>query len=74
MLTIAPSIDQLILDRLAQGETRLLSLIVAIRRAQAPYKGIKGDLSATVKSALRKLISRNIVADDDGVYSLLTAR
>ncbi len=71
MLTVAPSIDQLILDRLAQGEIRLLSLIVAIRRAQAPYKEMKGDLSAAAKSALRNLINRNIVADNDGVYSLL---
>jgi hypothetical protein len=71
MSTIIMPIEQLILDQLANGEMRLLSLVVAIRRTQGRFQGMKGDLSATVKSGLRHLINRNVVADADGMYSLL---
>ncbi len=70
MSTISLPIEQLILDQLARGEMRLLTLVVAIRKTQGRFEGMKGDLSATVKSALRKLISRNVVADVDGMYLL----
>jgi len=74
MSTVAMPIERLILDQLARGEMRLLALIVAIRRTQGRFEGIKCDLPATVKSALRKLISRNVIADVDGVYSLSPSR
>ena len=70
MSTVTMPIEKLILDQLARGEMRLLSLVVAIRRTQGRFEGMKGDLSATVKSAMRHLINRNVVADADGVYSL----
>jgi len=70
MSIVVLPIEKLILDQLARGEMRLLSLVVAIRRNQGRFEGMKGDLSATVKSGLRKLINRNVVADADGVYSL----
>ena len=70
MSTAAMPIEKLILDQLAHGEMRLLSLVVAIRRSQGRFEGMKGDLSASVKSSLRKLISRSIVADVDGMYLL----
>jgi hypothetical protein len=70
MSTVTMPIEKLILDQLAHGEMRLLTMVVAIRRTQGRFEGMKGDLSATVKSALRKLINRNVVADADGVYSL----
>ena len=70
MSTVTMPIEKLILDQLARGEMRLLSLVVAIRRTQGRFEGMKGDLSATVKSGLRHLINRNVVADVDGVYLL----
>lgn len=70
MSTVTTPIEKLILDQLALGEMRLLSLVVAIRRNQGRFEGMKGDLSATVKSGLRHLINRNVIADIDGIYSL----
>jgi hypothetical protein len=70
MSTVAMPIEKLILDQLAHGEMRLLSLVVAIRRTQGRFEGMKGDLSATVKSGLRKLINQNVIAEADGVYPL----
>jgi hypothetical protein len=70
MSTVAMPIEQLILDQLAHGEMRLLTLVVAIRKTQGRFEGMKGDLSATVKSGLRNLISRKVVADVDGMYLL----
>jgi hypothetical protein len=63
-------ISELILDQLAQGEKRLLVLVVAIRKSLNDSEGIKGDLPTAVKSALRKLIASNKVVDGEGVYSL----
>jgi hypothetical protein len=63
-------ISDMILSQLARGERRLLSLVVAIRGGLNESGAVKGDLSATVKSALRKLIASGAVLDVDGVYSL----
>ncbi len=65
-------ISQLILDELAHGEMRLLVLVVAIRKGLDRSEGIKGDLSAAVKSALRKLVAAKAVTDVEGVYGLAT--
>jgi hypothetical protein len=70
MSIVVMPIEKLILDQLAHGEMRLLSLVVAIRRTQGRFEGMKGDLSTTVKSGLRKLINRNVIAEADGVYLL----
>jgi len=66
----ASQIHQLILDQLALGERRVLSLVVAIGRVLSRSGGAKGDLTAMVKSALRTLVSAQVVVDVDGLYSL----
>ena len=58
----------MILAQLAGGEKGLLRLVVAVRKNLGRFE--KGDLSAIVESALRKLIASNAVVDDDGIYSL----
>jgi hypothetical protein len=63
------TLNQLILNKLAMGEMRLLVLVVNIRKSLGPCT-IRGDLSAKVRSALRRLIALKCVVDSDGVYSL----
>ena len=63
-------IGSLILAQLAGGEMRVLSLIVAIRKALSRAETGKGDLPAMVKSALRNLVAAKEVVDVDGVYSI----
>jgi len=70
----ANQIHQLILDQLALGERRVLSLVVAIGRVLSRSGGAKGDLTAMVKSALRTLVSTQMVVDVDGMYSLAPRR
>ena len=62
--------DQLILRQLAHGEMRLLSLVVAVRKALGRFESVKGDLPEMVKAALRKLVSAKLVIEVDGVYAL----
>jgi len=64
------TLRRLILDQLGHGEMRLLTLLVAIRKTFGPPAYFKGDLSAVVKSALRKLEASKIVVNTDGVYTL----
>ncbi|CAN5456311.1 hypothetical protein BH09PLA1_BH09PLA1_14740 [soil metagenome] len=66
-------INQLILEQLADGERRVLSLVVAIRKTLTRAEAGKGDLTAMVKSALRKLVAARAVVDVDGMYSLAPA-
>ena len=66
----ADQINSLIVNELAAGEKGVLSLIVALRRTLGRSEQIKGDLSHTVKVALRKLVASRTVVDDDGRYSL----
>lgn len=49
---------------------RVLSLTVAIRKGLGTTDGIKGDLSTTVKSALRNLVASKAVVDNEGTYAL----
>ena len=49
---------------------RLLTLLVAIRKTFGPPAHFKGDLSAVVKAALRKLEVARLVLNTDGVYTL----
>jgi hypothetical protein len=64
------TLRRLILDQLAHGEMRLLTLLVAIRKTFGPPAHFKGDLSAVVKAALRKLEASKMVVNTDGVYTL----
>ncbi len=70
MVTPSTSITPLILEKLAEGEKRSLTLVVSIRRSLGRSAFLKGDLSAVVNSALRKLIATKKVIEVDGVYSL----
>lgn len=63
-------IQSLIVEQLAAREMRVLSLVVALRRTLGRSANLKGDLSATVKSALNRLVASKAVVDDDGTYSL----
>jgi len=65
----ADQIAELIVERLGAGGASQLILLVAVRKAlnTTPFKG---DLSAAVTSALRRLVDAGSVRQDDGVYSL----
>jgi hypothetical protein len=63
-------INQLVLDQLARGEMRLLTLVVAVRKALGATAFYKGDLSAAVSAVLRKLVCSKTVTDNQGVFSL----
>jgi len=67
-------IDEMILAQLAGGDRRILSLVVSIRNVLNRSGSVKGDLSAMVKSALRKLVAAGQVVDVDGVYSLTSVK
>ena len=67
------AIQALILEQLAAREMEILSLVVAIRKALSRSENIKGDLSAIVKAALKRLVAAKEVVDDDGRYSLSPA-
>ncbi|MBC8107331.1 MAG: hypothetical protein H7Z14_12130 [Anaerolineae bacterium] len=66
----ASRINELILSQLAVGEKQVLSLVVAVRKALSRSEAAKGDLTAMVKSALRRLVASKEVIDVDGMYSL----
>jgi hypothetical protein len=74
MRTTSVEISQLVLDQLSRGEMRLLVLVVGVRKALDVKKYFKGDLSAAVSTALRKLVLLKSVVDDDGAFSLAPAR
>ncbi len=74
MAIVNSRINQLILDELARRERRVLSLVVAIRKDLQPAGVVKGDLTAIVKSALRGLVAERTVIDEDGLYSLSSAK
>lgn len=63
-------ITSLIIRELASGEKGALSLVVAVRRMLGRSENIKGDLSHTVKCALRQLVASEAVVDMDGLFSL----
>jgi len=64
-------INSLIINQLAGGEKRVLSLVVAVRNALGASS--KGDISGMVKSALRKLVASGAITDADGMYGLSPA-
>jgi hypothetical protein len=59
--------SQIIMDTLAAGERRELSLIVAIRNVSRTFKG---DLASLTRSSLRKLVASGALVESDGMYSL----
>ena len=63
-------IEQIILQELAAHEMRLLTLIVAVRKAVTASTAVKGDLSALVQSSVQRLVTAKVVVDQDGVFSL----
>jgi hypothetical protein len=65
---------QIILDTLAVGERRELSIVVAIRNVLNRSGTIKGDLTSLTKSGLRKLVASGTIVERDGVYSLSRLR
>jgi hypothetical protein len=73
MPNYASRISQLILDQLAVGERRVLSLIVVIGKVLSRTETVEGDLTAMVKSALRTLVEARAIVDADGLYSLAPA-
>lgn len=63
-------INERILEQLSRRELRLLSLVVAIRKDFGAMEGFKGDLTESVKSALRRLVTARVVVDVEGLYAL----
>jgi hypothetical protein len=63
-------ISRIILDLLAERESRLLTLVVAVRRSIGPFEYIKGDLSQIVRASVQKLVANGQVTEGDGMYSL----
>ena len=64
----------LILKELARGERRLLSLVVAVGKVLERSDRLKGNLTTTIRSALRRLVASKMVVDADGMYSLPTRK
>jgi hypothetical protein len=63
-------VSQLILEQLAIGERRVLSLIVSVSKAMNRDGGGKGNSSALVRSALSALVKARTIVEVDGMYSL----
>jgi hypothetical protein len=63
-------ISEIILERLAEGEKRLLTLTVSVRRTLQHTQHYKGDLQSAMRASLRKLVASNEVTERDGMYSL----
>ena len=74
MTNYASRVSQLVLDQLASGERRVLSLVVAIGKVLSREGSFRGDLTGMVKSALRALVEAGTIVDADGWYSLAPAR
>ena len=64
-------IELLILEHLGRHESRLLTLLVSLRRKLSTAAPFKGDLGRAVNVALRRLIASKAVVDTGGVFSLL---
>jgi hypothetical protein len=63
-------LSRVILNQLAARESRLLTLIVAVRRNLGRDEHIKGDLGEAVRSSLHKLVAARTVTEVDGMFSL----
>jgi hypothetical protein len=63
-------IRSLVVDELARGEKRQLSLVVAVRKSLGRSDNVKGDLSDLVRAALRQLVATDAVVQVDGVFVL----
>jgi hypothetical protein len=70
MSSFTSRVTPLILDELARGERRVLSLVVAVRNALQRSDALRGNLTGTVRSSLRALTSSKAIVDADGMYSL----
>jgi hypothetical protein len=71
MPLLTARVTPLILEELARGERRVLSLTVAVGRQMERTGGVRENLATTVKSALRALVtSKEIIESGDGLYSL----
>jgi hypothetical protein len=70
MPTFTSRVTPLVLDELARGERRVLSLVVAVRSALQRSDALRGNLTGTVRSSLRALMSSKAIVDADGMYSL----
>jgi len=70
MATSSVQVSELILEQLAGGERRVLSLTVAIGKVMNRNGAGKGDLSQMVRSALRTLVANRTIVEMDGVYAL----
>jgi hypothetical protein len=69
-MTNSEQVNALILARLAESESRLLSLVVGVRKDLFGRAPVKGDLPEMVKAALRKLVASDTVIEVDGTYGL----
>ena len=67
MRTPGIPLSQIIIDTLAAGERRELSMIVAIRNVSRSFKG---DLASLTRSSLRQLVAAGTIVECDGVYAL----
>ncbi len=70
MALTATLINDLIIERLTTSELRLLALTVSVRKGLSETTMVRGDLSATVRAALRRLEFSERVVETDGVYAL----
>ena len=67
-------VSPLILEQLAIGERRVLSLIVSVTKAMNRDGGGQGNSSAAVRSALNALVKARTIVEVDGLYSLAVAK
>jgi hypothetical protein len=76
IVTRMPSsrVSQVILEQLAGGERRVLSLTVSVRNVLRESGTFKGDLATTVGAELRRLVQSRTIVDRDGWYSLASAK
>jgi hypothetical protein len=72
--TSSSRVSQLILEQLAGGERRVLSLTVAIGNVLRESWSFKGDLATAVGAELRRLVQSRTIVDRDGWYSLAPAK
>ena len=67
-------IDSVILNQLANGEMRLLALLVSVRTSMGSTTPFKGDLGKAVNGALRRLIASRSISDTGGVYAIMPGK
>jgi hypothetical protein len=68
-LATSTLVSSLVVEQLAMRERRVLSLIVAVRRALGPFARV-ADLTSAVQSALHRLSASGDVTHVDGTYFL----